>query len=86
MEIIKTDNPDIVIERTINEKEIDISKLNIRKAIIEEAISNINLLEIDENYPQEVKIILEEKNQLLIAERYWLELQLQEVNSVLDLL
>lgn len=62
IEIIKTDNPDVVIERRIQEKEINIMELkdNLEKTIFDR--DNIIFDEIDENYPENIKSIIKENN------------------------
>ena len=62
IEIIKTDNPDIVIERRIEDKEINIRELkdNLEKTIFDR--DNIIFDEIDENYPENIKSIIKENN------------------------
>lgn len=81
IEIIKTDNPDVVIERRIQEKEINLNDLEIRKNMVQDQISQMVELIIDKNFPDEIKQIIEEKNNLIRAERFQYEMELQNIEN-----
>jgi hypothetical protein len=81
IEIIKTENPDVVIERRIQEKEINLNDLEIRKNMVQDQISQMVELIIDENFPDEIKQIIEEKNNLIRAEKFQYEMELQNIKN-----
>lgn len=84
IEIIKTENPDVVIQRKTVDTEVNLQALRERKAMFEEQLANIVLLEIDESFPDYVKDILREKNEITTAEKMFLETDLADLISQLE--
>lgn len=53
-QIIKTDNPDILIERSVIDKEINIKDLEKEILELKNQLNQFNMLEINEDYPDEI--------------------------------
>lgn len=87
IEIIKTDNENIVIERTIVERLVDISDvanlITSHKCMIEELQGRINNIGVHEDLPKEVLILIEEKKSLLAGEIFSYQEQINKLENLI---
>lgn len=66
-QIIPTENPNVVIERTIIDKPIDLGVLAIEIEALQQRINSLNLIEVPEGVDEEVIKVINEKNAFIIA-------------------
>jgi hypothetical protein len=87
-EIIKTEDPNIIIEKTTIEKEIDISHISESIAGYQEMIkgiqNNIDILNSYKGLPVEVLKIIEEKISLLEGEIFSYQEQINKLQNLIN--
>ncbi|MFA5528617.1 MAG: hypothetical protein WC996_08360 [Peptostreptococcales bacterium] len=83
-QIIKTDNPDIIIERSVIDKEINIKDLEKEILELKNQLNQFNMLEVNEQYPDEIKEIIYEKNHNIELEMVYFETQIKEKEDFLN--
>ena len=84
IEIIKTEDENIVIERKITDTEINIQELKDRIIFLQEKLNEIIDVEIADFYPEEVKEIIFENNHLKEIERVGLLAEIEIMQERLN--
>ena len=81
IQIIKTENPDVVIERKTINREINIKELEDSISELQGALDDIVDIEILDIYPEEVKNLIIERNE---ENRRDIEIELSLLNEELN--
>ena len=83
-EIIKTDNPDIVIERVVIDKEYNIKSLEDEVKHLSNQLNDLRYIEVKEEYDDAVKNIIKDKNYEIELERVYIESQIIDLQNKLN--